>query len=43
MLAVALDAFFKEVGTVDGLIAAGDHESHLPAQRRAYLVTVVPC
>lgn len=43
MFAVALDAFFKEVGPVDGLIAAGHHEGHFFAgpEGGSYLVAVV--
>lgn len=43
MLAVALDAFFKEIGTVDGLIAAGDEtgDPFAGPERRAYFVAVI--
>lgn len=43
MFAVALDAFFKEVGSMDRFIAAGDETGDLFAgpERRAYFVAVV--
>ena len=43
MFAVALDAFFKEVGPVDGLIAAGHHEGHFftGPEGGSYLIAVI--
>ncbi len=43
VFAVALDAFFKEVGPVDGLIAAGHHEGHFftGPEGGSYLIAVI--